>query len=115
MIASTAGSRGGRWKLAFFTSFEASLEDLGEEGGLARAGNWSDEVVGGKEGGGSVAIAGEDPPADVGKVVVGEVRRGVDITDIGNPGVDGEGGFTDTVAEPGIVVPGFADFTATVV
>ena len=42
-------------------TFEASLEDLGEEGGLARAGNWSDEVVGGKEGGGSVAIAGEDP------------------------------------------------------
>ena len=55
---------------------------------------------------------GSSPPADVGKVVVREVRRGVDITDIGNPGVDGEGGFTDT-AEPGIVVPGFADFTAT--
>ena len=54
---------------------------------------------------------GSSPPADVGKV--GEVRRGVDITDIGNPVVDGEGGFTDTVAEPGIVVPGFADFTAT--
>ena len=28
---------------------------------MARAANWSDEVVGGKEGGGSVAIAGEDP------------------------------------------------------
>jgi len=37
MIASTAGSRGGRWKLAFFTNFAASLEDLGEEGGLATA------------------------------------------------------------------------------
>ena len=43
-------------------TFEASLEDLGEEGGLATA-NWSDEI-GAKEGEGRVAIAAEDHDDD---------------------------------------------------
>ena len=59
---------------------------------------------------------GSAPPADIGKVVVGELRRGGDIANpvvVATPGVAGEGGFTDTIAEAGIVVPGFAGFTAT--
>ena len=43
-------------------TFEASLEDLGEEGGLATA-NWSGEI-GAKEGEGRVAIAAEDRDDD---------------------------------------------------